>query len=534
MYLVNQVCLEGCEFACSVVLATCAGSSMQLRIRMAEKAMVCYTNLWLLDLLLMLQVPGRGDSCETLPLPESQPLELQLQDLQGSALFPDSHTEDCLEHPTLIDLQEENHRQNIQKFDARAKYMRFWRSLTTAARKTPPEVLAKYEEFQKDKENMRGQLTVLFEDFSQSGEDWKRSTIMQNTVLSKTRMKRGRLAWLTKKQLINKYNDEPLANMICEKKEAEGSTRPHPECPEVKQYLCLDAEEFEEEEKEVQNSSLRVQTELSRADLVALAGNGFELFRGNYLQDFPQQHAGASPAGSDRGRPSAAGTKGIESCSRSASPERSSSEKKKQENNIKSAKKQRKSTPAKAPKKKQKRARSSSSSAGRSSSNSSSASSKKKQKKRAKTSSDSEPRTSGRKKTKKRATCDSSDSEPPSRKSRGNKAKEKKRKPEKKPKEPSPHVLAKKVLTQVRKLMTECKGLKTKVAESNASQRLKMGYNKELDSHLGELESLEREIEDVIDSSSTDSEAYTNLKERIGTEVAKYRTTALMAKRMAK
>jgi hypothetical protein len=54
MYLVNQVCLEAREFACSVVLATCAGSSMQLQSRMAEQAIVCHTNLWLLNMLPML------------------------------------------------------------------------------------------------------------------------------------------------------------------------------------------------------------------------------------------------------------------------------------------------------------------------------------------------------------------------------------------------------------------------------------------------------------------------------------------------
>jgi hypothetical protein len=444
----------------------------------------------------------------------------------------DSYVQESLDRDILLE-EEDRRTANLatRKREAHNKYMRFWRSLTTASRKTPPEVLAKYEEFKQSKE--RGQLTLLFEDFSQAGEDWQRSTIVQNMKLSMSHMRRGRVNWFTRKQLIKKYDDEGVANMICQSKEAEGKTRVHPECPTEKLYLCFDAEEFVEEEAEQLSSSLNVKTELSRRDLAALAGNGFEVFRGKHLEDFPNVERPQALTGTSR--PNATSKKRIASCSRSSSPASSSSEKKKR----KSGKKHRKNTPV--PKKK--RARSSSSSADSSGSDSSSASNKKKNRKRTarSSSSDSEPPNSSRKKTKKKLSkCDSSDSEAPKRKPKGNSSSGKKTKQDgkdkkpKKPKAPNPLVLAKKVLTQLKKSVTECKGLQMKMKNSKAAAALQQVYLEELSKSQTQMEELLNRMEEIIKSNNKDEETHSRIKEEIQTALTQYKSTALTARRLTK
>ena len=446
----------------------------------------------------------------------------------------DSYVQESLDRDILLE-EEDRRNANLatRKREAHNKYMRFWRSLTTSSRKTPPEVLAKYEEFKNNKE--RGQLTLLFEDFSQAGEDWQKSTIVQNLKLSSTHMRRGRVNWFTKKQLIKKYDDEAVANMICQTKEAEGKTRVHPECPTEKLYLCFDAEEFIDEETEQLSSSLNVKTELSRRDLAALAGNGFALFRGNHLEDFPKVERPQALTGTSK--TTASSKKRIASCSRSGSPASSSSEKKKH----KSGKKERKSTPV--PKKK--RARSSSSSADSSSSDSSSSSKKKNNKKRTarSSSSDSEARNSSRKKTKKKLSkCDSSDSEAPKRKPKGNSSSTKKSKKDSKgkkdkkktPKPPNLLALAKKVLTQLKKSVTECKGLKLKMKDCKAAPALQKVYMEELSKSQTQMEALQGTMEGIIKNNDQDEETHSKIKEDIQTAITSYKSTALTARRLTK
>lgn len=77
---------------------------------------------------------------------------------------------------------------------ARAAYMRFWRSVTTATVKTPPEVLAEYERAR----HRRGGLCLLLEDHVQCKGNWQRSSLVENIRLAKSKKKKGVMKWLTR------------------------------------------------------------------------------------------------------------------------------------------------------------------------------------------------------------------------------------------------------------------------------------------------------------------------------------------------
>jgi hypothetical protein len=189
--------------------------------------------------------------------------------------------------------------------EVRNKYMRFWRSLTCYTRKTPECVLAKYEELQRVRSH-RGRLMVLFEDFTQAGEDWSKSTIVQNVQLVSGQQQRGKMVWLTEDELVKKYRNKRLAEFICQSKKLEGGKmKDHPDVPGELMYLCLDAEKFAEEEAEMQHASLNVGTEMGRVDLVTLAHKHFEVVRGLHLCHLPGVGAAMTGSCSKHSRPGA-------------------------------------------------------------------------------------------------------------------------------------------------------------------------------------------------------------------------------------
>ena len=105
----------------------------------------------------------------------------------------------------------------------RARYMRFWRSIqakldgqTPVMKKTPVEVI---EAAMKVK-GKKGGLTALYEDFLQSKENWQNSCLMHRISKKRSEAFRGRFAWLTRKQLLDKYGpgSEPVVDDLIRRK----------------------------------------------------------------------------------------------------------------------------------------------------------------------------------------------------------------------------------------------------------------------------------------------------------------------------
>lgn len=107
-----------------------------------------------------------------------------------------------------------------KKRAGRARYMRFWRSIQTTSdhtpvtKKTPVEVIKAALAVK----GRRGGLTALYEDFLQSGENWAESCLMHRISKKRSEQYRGRFAWLTKKQLMDKYADAAVVSDLIARK----------------------------------------------------------------------------------------------------------------------------------------------------------------------------------------------------------------------------------------------------------------------------------------------------------------------------
>ena len=112
-------------------------------------------------------------------------------------------------------------------------------------------------------------MQVLFEQWLSSGEDWKRSKLIQSMQRKESFHKRGARRWFTRQELALKYKnaqgaaDYNVADEIIKEKQkdslsADQCIRKHPDAPEVEsltQYLCFD-EETESDQTDVVLTSL--------------------------------------------------------------------------------------------------------------------------------------------------------------------------------------------------------------------------------------------------------------------------------------
>jgi hypothetical protein len=169
------------------------------------------------------------------------------------------------------------------KNPGRAKYMRFWRSITCNTKKTPPALLAHVKQLRQEKEKekdgnkekKRGFLAFLIEDlwllravlptsvrserrchtwkdesqtasaepmtcniavhtcqdWAQSGGDWGKSAIYQNLTRTEKQRRRGRFKKMTRDQLLAKYADTELVAQLISRKESEHLAFDHPDFP---------------------------------------------------------------------------------------------------------------------------------------------------------------------------------------------------------------------------------------------------------------------------------------------------------------
>ena len=103
-------------------------------------------------------------------------------------------------------------------------------------------------------------LETLFENFVQSGGQWRESQILVQMQTRFTGTRKGARRWMTRKEIMKKYDgDAAVAEEIIKKKETDPALkrtccRDHPEPglktnPEYRQYLCWD-EEYETEQED--------------------------------------------------------------------------------------------------------------------------------------------------------------------------------------------------------------------------------------------------------------------------------------------
>jgi hypothetical protein len=99
--------------------------------------------------------------------------------------------------------------------DRHATYMRFWRTITeNKAGKTPEQVLAQAKAAKGNSKVGRGMFTYWFEEWQQAGGDWLKSTIMVNFLKSKSERKIGTWVDMTEADLMEKYKEESVINLV--------------------------------------------------------------------------------------------------------------------------------------------------------------------------------------------------------------------------------------------------------------------------------------------------------------------------------
>lgn len=116
-------------------------------------------------------------------------------------------------------------------------------------------------------DNKNAQLTVLFEEWAGSGEDWNSSELVVQMKHSRRHTKRGCRKWLTRQQLIDKYHSAETADDIIQHKLdnqmlSKTQVRWHPDLPagnlEMRQFLVFDSAEEVDESDEVLESLLKL------------------------------------------------------------------------------------------------------------------------------------------------------------------------------------------------------------------------------------------------------------------------------------
>ena len=97
---------------------------------------------------------------------------------------------------------------------------------------------------------------MLYEMFLASGEDWLKSTLMINIRNKNSVKKLGKVVWLTKQQLHERYAVELAEQLMTQKLQTKSMWMWHPDFPEVDElrlFRCFDAllestcEEYEQE-----------------------------------------------------------------------------------------------------------------------------------------------------------------------------------------------------------------------------------------------------------------------------------------------
>ena len=83
------------------------------------------------------------------------------------------------------------------------------------------------------------------EEWMSSKGNWKESKLYQHMTLKKMERTHGARVWLTRSQLVKKYDSEEIADDICNTKLTdaelyESHTKPHPDCPQNEAGPFLD------------------------------------------------------------------------------------------------------------------------------------------------------------------------------------------------------------------------------------------------------------------------------------------------------
>jgi hypothetical protein len=154
----------------------------------------------------------------------------------------------------------------------RAKYMRFWRSLSSC--NTPPEVVAKAAAAQA--KGGKRALADLYGEWLNAGGDWGSTNFAQNKRQTASNASKGLFKLMTGDEIIAKYGDEK-GNDLMRRKELSGDVEDHPDFPGEKLYKRFDAKTFEKLSKEEQETAMTFSTALDSVAAKEVHPN-FELF----------------------------------------------------------------------------------------------------------------------------------------------------------------------------------------------------------------------------------------------------------------
>lgn len=185
---------------------------------------------------------------------------------------------------SLLEAQLEECQQRLDeqssKRPARAKYMRFWRSVQPKANNTPPEVLTHVVSL-KAGGTKRGSWTQLFEDWCQAEEKWTETCLFVSIKKTTKRSRKGELQWLNRQQLLDLYKDEGLVEELMHRKNQEGQSRAHPDFPlndKMRLFRCFVVMKEIDEEAAEQTVELTMDNQLDSAGVMALKEQDWEAF----------------------------------------------------------------------------------------------------------------------------------------------------------------------------------------------------------------------------------------------------------------
>lgn len=186
----------------------------------------------------------------------------------------------------------------LARKEARAKYMRFWRSVQAGCASTPVEIIEKAKALRAEKQP----LTFLFEDYLQSKGDWGVSSHLVMLRQRVTNSESDLYRTYSARELEDLYGESDAAELISRKLK-EGNWQWHPEWPNVERYRlfkCFAKAETRRQEDSQTSRELQMSTQVDQAGAAVLAGENFSNFK---LMGLHRNKSGTEPKVLPKPRP---------------------------------------------------------------------------------------------------------------------------------------------------------------------------------------------------------------------------------------
>lgn len=128
-------------------------------------------------------------------------------------------------------------------------------------------------------------MTLLYEEYLQCGGQWENSQLVARVRLTNKEKRWGRVVWLTKAGLLQKYGQDntDLVRDIIARKVASGDVRAHPDCPDrvdARLYRVWDSSGEEVSEIRDEENELSVETAVDASQMLAFMESS-EFFQGD-------------------------------------------------------------------------------------------------------------------------------------------------------------------------------------------------------------------------------------------------------------